>query len=133
MAAGRYCWRVRCSGAAGLIGVGLAGFAGYLAAWVLIGFGISTGLYDAVFAALGAYGAAARQSRSPTSRCSAARQHGAGRSAFMIERRLALPVFSMRACICWWRCCCKWRWCGAHPRQPTSKRRATKSRAGGHS
>ncbi|MBI2717002.1 MAG: MFS transporter [Rhizobiales bacterium] len=49
--------------AAGLIGVGLApALPVYLAAWVLIGLGMGTGLYDAVFAALGRmYGTAARQ------------------------------------------------------------------------
>jgi predicted MFS family arabinose efflux permease len=49
--------------AAGLIGVGLAPILPvYLAAWVLIGLGMGTGLYDAVFAALGRiYGTAARQ------------------------------------------------------------------------
>jgi hypothetical protein len=48
--------------AAGLIGVGLApALPLYLAAWVLIGIGMGTGLYDAVFAALGRlYGSAAR-------------------------------------------------------------------------
>jgi len=48
--------------AAGLIGVGLApALPIYLAAWVLIGIGMGTGLYDAVFAALGRlYGSAAR-------------------------------------------------------------------------
>jgi len=48
--------------AAGLIGVGLApSLPFYLCAWVLIGLGMGTGLYDAVFAALGRmYGAAAR-------------------------------------------------------------------------
>ena len=49
--------------AAGLIGVGLAPLLPvYLAAWGLIGIGMGTGLYDAVFAALGRiYGSAARQ------------------------------------------------------------------------
>jgi hypothetical protein len=49
--------------AAGLIGVGLApALPIYLAAWALIGLGMGTGLYDAVFAALGRmYGTAARQ------------------------------------------------------------------------
>ena len=49
--------------AAGLIGVGLApALPIYLAAWVLIGLGMGTGLYDAVFAALGRmYGSEARQ------------------------------------------------------------------------
>ncbi|MBI3704862.1 MAG: MFS transporter [Rhizobiales bacterium] len=49
--------------AAGLIGVGLApSLPVYLAAWVLIGLGMGTGLYDAVFAALGRmYGSEARQ------------------------------------------------------------------------
>jgi hypothetical protein len=49
--------------AAGLIGVGLAPtLPAYLAAWGLIGLGMGTGLYDAVFAALGRiYGSAARQ------------------------------------------------------------------------
>ena len=49
--------------AAGLIGVGLApALPVYLAAWVLIGLGMGTGLYDAVFAALGRmYGSEARQ------------------------------------------------------------------------
>ena len=49
--------------AAGLSGVGLApALPIYLAAWVLIGFGMGTGLYDAVFAALGRlYGSAARR------------------------------------------------------------------------
>jgi MFS family permease len=49
--------------AAGLICVGLApALPVYLAAWVLIGLGMGTGLYDAVFAALGRmYGAEARQ------------------------------------------------------------------------
>ena len=49
--------------AAGLIGVGLApALPVYLAAWVLIGLGMGTGLYDAVFAALGRmYGTEARQ------------------------------------------------------------------------
>jgi len=48
--------------AAGLVGVGLAPVLPvYLAAWVLIGIGMGTGLYDAVFAALGRmYGHAAR-------------------------------------------------------------------------
>jgi len=48
--------------AAGLVGVGLApALPVYLAAWVLIGIGMGTGLYDAVFAALGRiYGSAAR-------------------------------------------------------------------------
>ena len=48
--------------AAGLIGVGLApSLPVYLCAWALIGLGMGTGLYDAVFAALGRmYGAAAR-------------------------------------------------------------------------
>jgi hypothetical protein len=49
--------------AAGLSGVGLApALPIYLAAWVLIGIGMGTGLYDAVFAALGRlYGSAARR------------------------------------------------------------------------
>ena len=49
--------------AAGLSGVGLApALPIYLAAWVLIGFGMGTGLYDAVFAALSRlYGSAARR------------------------------------------------------------------------
>jgi Major Facilitator Superfamily len=48
--------------AAGLTGVGLSPtLPVYLAAWVLIGLGMGTGLYDAVFAALGRlYGEAAR-------------------------------------------------------------------------
>lgn len=48
--------------AAGLAGVGLAPtLPVYLAAWVLIGLGMGTGLYDAVFAALGRlYGSGAR-------------------------------------------------------------------------
>ena len=48
--------------AAGLAGVGLApALPVYLFAWVLIGFGMGTGLYDAVFAALGRmYGSEAR-------------------------------------------------------------------------
>ena len=48
--------------AAGLAGVGLApALPFYLAAWVLIGIGMGTGLYDAVFAALGRmYGSEAR-------------------------------------------------------------------------
>lgn len=47
----------------GLIGVGLApSLAVYLLAWALIGLGMGTGLYDAVFAALGRiYGSEARQ------------------------------------------------------------------------
>jgi MFS family permease len=57
--------------AAGLTGIGLAPtLPVYLAAWVVVGAGMGTGLYDAVFAALGKlYGKEAR--RSPTSRCSA--------------------------------------------------------------
>ncbi len=49
--------------AAGLIGVGLAPVLPvYLAAWGLIGLGMGTGLYDAVFAALGRmYGSEARR------------------------------------------------------------------------
>jgi hypothetical protein len=49
--------------AAGLSGVGLApALPIYLAAWVLIGVGMGTGLYDAVFATLGRlYGSAARR------------------------------------------------------------------------
>jgi hypothetical protein len=48
--------------AAGLIGIGLAPtLPAYLMAWVLLGIGMGTGLYDAVFAALGRmYGSAAR-------------------------------------------------------------------------
>lgn len=48
--------------AAGLIGIGLAPtLPVYLFAWVLLGIGMGTGLYDAVFAALGRmYGSAAR-------------------------------------------------------------------------
>jgi len=48
--------------AAGLVGVGLApNLPIYLLAWVVIGFGMGTGLYDAVFAALGRlYGSGAR-------------------------------------------------------------------------
>jgi Major Facilitator Superfamily len=48
--------------AAGLVGVGLSPtLSVYLAAWVLIGFGMGTGLYDAVFATLGRlYGEQAR-------------------------------------------------------------------------
>lgn len=48
--------------AAGLIGAGLApNLPLYLAAWALIGIGMGTGLYDAVFAALGRlYGSEAR-------------------------------------------------------------------------
>jgi hypothetical protein len=48
--------------AAGLIGIGLApALPVYLFAWVLLGIGMGTGLYDAVFAALGRmYGSAAR-------------------------------------------------------------------------
>lgn len=48
--------------AAGLTGVGLApNLPVYLAAWVVIGLGMGTGLYDAVFAALGRlYGSDAR-------------------------------------------------------------------------
>ncbi len=48
--------------AAGLTGIGLApALPVYLAAWVLLGIGMGTGLYDAVFAALGRlYGSAAR-------------------------------------------------------------------------
>jgi hypothetical protein len=48
--------------AAGLAGIGLApALPAYLFAWVLVGLGMGTGLYDAVFAALGRlYGSAAR-------------------------------------------------------------------------
>ncbi len=48
--------------AAGLVGVGLApSLPVYLAAWLVLGLGMGTGLYDAVFAALGRmYGAGAR-------------------------------------------------------------------------
>ena len=48
--------------AAGLVGVGLApALPVYLAAWVMIGIGMGTGLYDAVFATLGRiYGSEAR-------------------------------------------------------------------------
>lgn len=48
--------------AAGLIGIGLSStLPVYLFAWVLLGIGMGTGLYDAVFAALGRiYGSAAR-------------------------------------------------------------------------
>ena len=48
--------------AVGLVGVGLApSLPVYLAAWLVLGLGMGTGLYDAVFAALGRmYGAAAR-------------------------------------------------------------------------
>jgi MFS family permease len=48
--------------ASGLIGIGLAPtLPVYLSAWVLLGLGMGTGLYDAVFAALGRiYGHAAR-------------------------------------------------------------------------
>ncbi len=48
--------------AAGLTGIGLApALPVYLFAWVLLGIGMGTGLYDAVFAALGRmYGSAAR-------------------------------------------------------------------------
>jgi MFS family permease len=48
--------------AAGLIGIGLApALPVYLFAWVLLGIGMGTGLYDAVFAALGRiYGSEAR-------------------------------------------------------------------------
>ncbi len=48
--------------AAGLIGIGLApALPVYLVAWVLLGIGMGTGLYDAVFAALGRmYGSEAR-------------------------------------------------------------------------
>ena len=48
--------------AAGLIGIGLApALPFYLAAWVVLGLGMGTGLYDAVFAALSRiYGSAAR-------------------------------------------------------------------------
>jgi MFS family permease len=48
--------------AAGLAGIGLApALPLYLAAWVVVGVGMGTGLYDAVFAALGRiYGSAAR-------------------------------------------------------------------------
>jgi MFS family permease len=48
--------------AAGLIGIGVApSLPVYLAAWVVVGLGMGTGLYDAVFAALGRmYGHAAR-------------------------------------------------------------------------
>jgi hypothetical protein len=49
--------------AAGLTGIGLAPVLPvYLASWVVLGVGMGTGLYDAVFAALGRmYGRAARQ------------------------------------------------------------------------
>jgi MFS transporter len=49
--------------AAGLAGIGLApALPFYLLAWVLLGVGMGTGLYDAVFAALGRiYGSEARQ------------------------------------------------------------------------
>lgn len=49
--------------AAGLAGIGLAPtLPVYLFAWVLLGIGMGTGLYDAVFAALGRmYGSAARE------------------------------------------------------------------------
>ncbi len=49
--------------AAGLAGIGLApGLPVYLAAWGVLGLGMGTGLYDAVFAALGRlYGKEARQ------------------------------------------------------------------------
>ena len=48
--------------AAGLAGIGLApALPVYLLAWVLLGIGMGTGLYDAVFAALGRlYGSEAR-------------------------------------------------------------------------
>ncbi len=48
--------------AVGLVGIGLApSLPFYLAAWALLGIGMGTGLYDAVFAALGRiYGSAAR-------------------------------------------------------------------------
>ena len=49
--------------AAGLTGIGLApALPVYLAAWAVLGLGMGSGLYDAVFAALGRmYGSAARQ------------------------------------------------------------------------
>lgn len=49
--------------ALGLVGVGLApSLPVYLLAWVVVGFGMGTGLYDAVFAALGRlYGSGARE------------------------------------------------------------------------
>jgi predicted MFS family arabinose efflux permease len=48
--------------AAGLAGIGLApSLPFYLLSWVLLGFGMGTGLYDAIFAALGRlYGSSAR-------------------------------------------------------------------------
>jgi MFS family permease len=48
--------------AAGLLGIGLSpALPAYLFAWVVLGIGMGTGLYDAVFAALGRmYGSAAR-------------------------------------------------------------------------
>jgi predicted MFS family arabinose efflux permease len=48
--------------AAGLLGIGLApSIAWYLAGWVVIGFGMSAGLYDAAFATLGStYGSQSR-------------------------------------------------------------------------
>src|SRR6185503_15043567 len=63
----RAAWRIWPPGsrhevAAGLAGIGLAPtLAVYLAAWVVLGAGMGTGLYDAVFAALGKiYGKEAR-------------------------------------------------------------------------
>jgi MFS family permease len=48
--------------AAGLLGIGLApSFAWYLAGWVVIGLGMSAGLYDAAFSTLGGiYGSQSR-------------------------------------------------------------------------
>ena len=98
--------------AAGLVGVGLApALPVYLFAWVLIGLGMGTGLYDAVFAALGRmYGS---EARGPITNLTLFGGFASTMcwplSAFMIEhigwreRMLRLR----RRCISWWRCRCR--------------------------
>ena len=100
--------------AAGLAGIGLApALPVYLFAWVLLGIGMGTGLYDAVFAALGRHlwqrGARADHQSHAVRRL---RQHGVLAAERLHDRacRLARACFIYAgAASCAWRCRCKWR------------------------
>ena len=126
--------------AAGLAGIGLApALPVYLAAWVVLGLGMGTGLYDAVFAALGRmYGSAARAADHQSHFVRRLRQHDLlaaerfhDRTCRLAQRLLHLRrLASLRIAAA-----CRWRWCAGRPPRHRTTRRANsppRDRTGAH-
>ena len=100
--------------ATGLATIGLApNLPVYLFGWVLLGGGMGTGLYDAVFAALGKlYGSEARTPITNLTLFGGFRQHGvlaAERSPRPSRSAGAARAWSMPRCTSSFRCRCRWR------------------------